>query len=61
MRKLSDPSEMPIGLSMAFAENTEAMRRFAAMPEADRHGVLARARSVQSKEEMRAFVQSLVK
>lgn len=61
MRKLSDPSEMPIGLTMAFAENTDAMRRFAAMSEADQRGVLARARSVQSKEEMQAYVQSLVK
>jgi len=61
MRNLSDPSEMPIGLTMAFAENTEAMRRFASMSEAERRGVLARARSVQSKEEMRAFVQSLIK
>ncbi|NLD58119.1 MAG: hypothetical protein GX647_00480 [Clostridiales bacterium] len=61
MRKLSDPSEMPIGLTMAFAENTDAMRRFAAMSEADQRGVLARARGVQSKEEMQAYVQSLVK
>ena len=31
------------------------------LSEAERRGVLARARSVQSKEEMRAFVQSLIK
>jgi len=61
MRNLFDPNEMPIGLGMAFAENVEAMRRFAAMPRPEQQAVVAHVHDIKSREEMSAYVQSLVK
>ncbi len=53
-------SDMPIGLGMAFAENVDAMRHFSAMPDSEQKAVVDGARDVKSRDEMRAYVRSLV-
>ncbi len=60
MPDLFDPSEMPIGLGMAFAENVDAMNRFSAMSRPDQQAVVAKAHNIKSREEMHAYVRSLV-
>jgi uncharacterized protein YdeI (YjbR/CyaY-like superfamily) len=53
--------EMPLGLGAAFSENPEAKRLFASMSEPDRRKVIAAAHNIKSKEEMSAYVQSLLR
>ena len=60
MRDLFDSSEMPIGLGMAFAENVDAMRRFSAMSKPDQQAVVAKAHDIKSRDEMHAYVRSLL-
>lgn len=57
---LVDGPEMPLGLGMALAQNLEAMNRFAQMTSAQQQAVIARTHSINSKEEMRALVDSLL-
>lgn len=51
--------EIPVGLSMAFAENLRAMERFSNMDEQDRRDVIERAKHANSKQEMRGIVSEL--
>lgn len=53
-------SEIPLGLGMAFAQNTAAMERFAAMSTAQKEEVIRMAQNIGSKAEMTDFVQKLV-
>ena len=54
-----DFSSLPIGLSMALAENLEAMQRFSNMSADQQAAFVASARAVSSKAEMHALVSSL--
>ena len=51
--------EIPVGLSMAFAENLHAMERFSRMTETEQREFIGRSRLVQSKQEMRSLVSDL--
>lgn len=51
--------EIPVGLSMALAENLRAMERFSNMNEQERQEFISRSRSVGSKQEMRSLVSGL--
>lgn len=51
--------EIPVGLSMALAENLHAMERFSNMNGAERQDFINRSRNVGSKQEMRSLVSSL--
>ena len=53
--------EMPLGFGAAMAQAPGAMERFAALPAEERRALVDRARSVRSKKEMRACVDSLLK
>lgn len=53
--------ELPLGLGMAMAQQPGAMERFANLPEEARKELVEKARSVQSRQEMRACVASLMK
>jgi len=55
-----DGPEMPLGLGMALAQNLAAMNRFATLSPAEQKAVIARTHSIGSKEEMQAYVQSLL-
>lgn len=51
--------EIPVGLSMALAENLHAMERFSNLSEPERQDFINRSRSVSSKQEMRSLVSGL--
>lgn len=51
--------EIPVGLSMALAENLHAMERFSNMAEQERQEFINRSRNVGSKQEMRSLVADL--
>lgn len=51
--------ELPLGFGMALAQHPQAMEHFCAMPENRQKQIIARTHSIQSKQEMHAFVQEL--
>lgn len=54
-----DHNSMPLGFSFALAQNPEAMKNFSTLPESRQSEILQKARSVSSKDEMRALVNDL--
>jgi hypothetical protein len=60
MQNFANGSEIPMGLGMALAQNLPAMNRFASMSKAEQQAIIARTHSIGSKEEMQAYVQSLL-
>ncbi|MDD3334369.1 MAG: hypothetical protein PHI98_02520 [Eubacteriales bacterium] len=60
MSNLIDGPEMPLGLGMALGQNLQAMNRFANMTPEEQQAVIAHTHSIASKEEMQAYVQSLL-
>ncbi|MGN0394816.1 MAG: hypothetical protein ACI4EF_05590 [Coprococcus sp.] len=59
MMNILNNDEIPVGLSMALAENLHAMERFGKMTEAERNEVIRRSKNVGSKQEMRSLVSGL--
>ena len=51
---------MPLGFSMALAQNPAAMDAFSALGGDQRRQVLEKSRRIRSREEMRSYVDSLV-
>lgn len=51
--------ELPLGLSMALAENLHAMQTFSNMPEDQQRAFIKRSRNAESKQEMRDLVSGL--
>lgn len=58
-KKESVLADIPLGLSSALARNVNAMRVFAEMPDDKRQSFIEGARAVSSKEEMKAYVNSI--
>ncbi len=56
MDKISD---LPMGFGMALLQNPRAMQRFYQMSRTQRQALVARTHSIQSKPEMKAFVDQL--
>lgn len=52
-------ADLPVGFTMALAENEPALRRFANLDGDARAQIVSQARQAASREEMRAIVQSL--
>ena len=50
---------LPLGFGMALAQNEAAMKRFEALPEAEKQALIERTHTVRSKSEMRRLVDSL--
>ena len=59
-RKENPMGEMPIGFSMALMQNGPAMTAFAGLDDAAREEILTRARTAQSKAEMRQIVDGIL-
>ena len=55
-----DGPGIPLGFGMALAQNPDAMDVFSSLTEEQRRKVLRKTRRIGSKEEMRAYVDSLV-
>ena len=51
--------EFPLGFTMGLAQNSEALLRFASMPEKKQQRILREVRSIRSKSEMRAYVERM--
>ncbi len=51
--------EMPIGFSMALAQNPDAMQKFAMLSEDKKKQIIDGTHSVKSKQEMHEYVNRL--
>jgi len=49
----------PMGFGMSLAKNMQAMERFTQLPPEKRQQILEKTHSIQSKEEMQAFTDSI--
>ena len=49
----------PLGFGMALGQNLKAMEQFTLLPPEKRKQVLERTSNIQSKDEMRAFTDSI--
>lgn len=54
-----DNSEMPIGFTMELAQHSDILTRFAQLPESRRKELTDGARNVDSRNEMRNYVESM--
>lgn len=51
-----DGKELPLGFGFALAQNPEAMKKFANLPEPQQAEILQRAHAASSKDEMQMIV-----
>lgn len=58
---MENRKDMPMGLAFQLSMNEQAMENFARMTEDEKRQVLAAARSVTSKEQMREIVEDLTR
>lgn len=61
MKRNDISGDMPLGLGMALAQNMEAMRYYAQLPDNEQQQIIAQTHRIQSKEEMQEFVNNLAK
>lgn len=54
-----DNNELPIGFTMELAQHTDIMSRFAELPKEQQNQIVNKARSIQSRNEMRGYVESI--
>lgn len=52
-------NDLPLGFSFSLAQNPEAMKMFANLPESKQSEILQKAHTVRSKSEMQSLVNSL--
>lgn len=60
MQNFANGPEIPIGFGMALAQNATAMERFASLPKEAQQRVITGTHGIGSREEMQAYVQSLI-
>ncbi|MBQ6809097.1 MAG: hypothetical protein IJP09_00130 [Clostridia bacterium] len=53
-------SDIPLGLGMALAQNTEALKVFGRMPVAQQQEFIENAHLIRSSNDMRAYVNTLI-
>ncbi len=58
--KYTIKGELPIGFGLALAQNIKAMEYFSRLPDAQKQTVIDQTHGIQSSDEMRRFVNSLV-
>ena len=54
-----DNSELPIGFTMELARHSDILTRFAGLSEKERDRIVDGARNVDSRDEMRNYVESM--
>ncbi len=52
--------ELPLGLGMALAKNFDAMTYFSNLSKSEQQRIIDHTHSIASKQEMQAYVQSLI-
>jgi len=53
-------SEMPVGLVMALSQNESALNYFSRLPSSQQQRIINDVHSIESKEEMKQYVDNLV-
>ena len=53
--------DLPLGFGMALAQHPEAMQRFCALSEEEQRAIVGHTHSIDSKQEMQAYVEDLGK
>ncbi len=53
-------ADIPLGFGMALAKNQAAMSRFGMLSKDEQNAVIAGTHQIASKQDMQAYVQSLV-
>lgn len=56
-----DNQELPIGFTMELAQHSDVLNHFSSLSKPEQQSIIEKARSVQSHEEMRQFVESIFK
>lgn len=56
-----DNEEFPIGFTMELAQHSDVLIHFSQLSKTEQQSIVDKARSVQSHNEMRHFVESLIK
>lgn len=56
-----DNRELPIGFTMELAQHSDVLNRFSQLSDSERESVIEGARQVQSRDEMRSYVESIFK
>ncbi|MGN0323109.1 MAG: hypothetical protein ACI4DZ_08345 [Oliverpabstia sp.] len=56
-----DNEELPIGFTMELAQHSDVLNQFSQLSKTEQQSIIDSARSVQSHNEMRHFVESLFK
>lgn len=51
--------ELPIGFTMALAQRSDLLNRFASLPDEEQKAVVEGAKQVKSRNEMRSYVESM--
>lgn len=51
--------DLPLGFSLALAQDLNALDHFAAMPESKQKIIIDKIKDVKTKEEMRSYVDNL--
>lgn len=54
-----DNHELPIGFTMELAQHSDILNRFSQLSEQERHQMIEGARNVNSREEMRNYVENM--
>lgn len=54
-----DNSELPIGFTMELAQHSDILTRFAGLPESEKTQIVDGARQIDSRDEMRNYVENM--
>jgi len=56
-----DNRELPVGFTMELAQHSDVLNRFSGLSDQEREAVIDGARQVQSRDEMRSYVENIFK
>lgn len=56
-----NPNELPLGFVMSLAQNPEALNKFTSLSESKQQEIINATHNINSKNEMREFVNKIVK
>lgn len=54
-----DNHELPIGFTMELAQHSDILKQFASLPEAEQERITDGARQIDSRNEMRNYVETM--
>lgn len=54
-----DNRELPIGFTMELAQHSDVLNRFSGLSEEERNKIIDRAKTIESRDEMRNYVESM--